>query len=95
MFVALIKHAIEFLAANPVLVGMVIAAEEFVKKLLEGKEWFNGWVKIALAFVLAIFFVLPENPAFSWELVAEVIAVGGSAAGLFSAGASLAAKARE
>ena len=86
MLLELIKHGTDFLAANPVLVGMVIAAEEFLKKQWGTKAWVRGWHKIAAAFLLAALFVMPEfPPKFSAELAAEIIAVGGVAAGLFSA----------
>ena len=86
MLLELIKHGTDFLAANPLLVGAVIAAEEFLKKWLGTKAWVKRWHKIAAAFLLATLFVLPEfPPEFSAELLAEIVAVGGVAAGLFSA----------
>jgi len=93
MLLKLIEVGAEFLAKNPMLVGMVIAAEEFVKKFMEKQVWFKGWHKIVLAFLLAALCVIPDfPPKFSPELVAQIVAVGGMAAGLFSAGAGIVEK---
>ena len=87
MFFDLIQHGAQFLAENPQLVAMVIAAEEFIKKFLGGQDWFNReWVKVVLAFVLGALFIIEPPISFSLEMVAEIIAIGGTAAGLFSAG---------
>ena len=87
MLIELIQHAAAFLSSNPALVGMVIAAEEFLKKAMVKYLWFKGGVRVAAAFILAALFVIPEfPPVVTPELVAEIVAVGGVAAGLFSAG---------
>jgi len=87
MFFDLIQHGAQFLAENPQLVAMVIAVEEFIKKFVGGQEWFNReWIKVVLAFLLGALFVFDPPIELSLELVAEIIAIGGTAAGLFSAG---------
>ena len=96
MLLELIAVGADFLAKNPALVGMVIATEEFVKKAIGNPVWFKQWHKIAIAFALAFLFVIPSYPPkITPELIAQVVAVGGVAAGLFTAGASLAAKVNE
>lgn len=96
MLLKLIEVGIDFLSKNPVLVGAVIAAVEFIKKALEKYPWFKGWHKLIASFLMAFIFVIPAfPPKFSWELVAQVVAVGGAASGLFAAGSSLAAKVNE
>ena len=95
MLLRLIQHGAMFLSENPMLIGMVMSAMEFLKKGLESQAWFQkDWVRVGAVFVMAALFVMPEVPAFSMELLAEIFAVGGAAAGLFSVGASLAKKAK-
>ncbi len=94
MLLKLIDVGAEFLSKNPVLVGMVIAAVEFLKKAMEKYPWFKGWYKIVAAFLFAALFVIPVYPPkVTPELIAQIVAVGGVASGLFAAGASLAEKA--
>jgi len=90
MLLDLIRHGVNFVSNNAELVAMVIAAEEFLKKWLSQYKWFDGKVKVALAFVLAAGFIIKVFPPdFSAELLAEIIAIGGTAAGLFSAGQAI------
>ena len=90
MLLDLIRHGVVFLSNNAELVAMVIAAEEFLKKWLEQYKWFNGSIKVVMAFILAAAFIIKVfPPEFSGELFAEIIAVGGTAAGLFSAGQAI------
>lgn len=87
MLLKLIEVGADFLQKNPHLVAMVIGIEEMFKKWLEGYKWFKGWHKIVLAFVLAFFLVIQDfPPKFTPELIAQVVAIGGVASGLFAAG---------
>ena len=90
MLLDLIRHGVIYLSNNAEMVAMVIAAEEFLKKWLEQYKWFNGSIKIILAFILAAAFIIKVfPPEITGELLAEIIAVGGTAAGLFSAGQAI------
>jgi len=84
MLLKLIQVGIDYVQSNPIIVGAVMAAVEWVKKLLEGQKWLKSWHKVVIAFALSFAFILEEfPPKFTPELIAQGVAVGLVATGVY------------
>ena len=93
MFFEIINKAGEFIAANPALVAMIIVIVEYVKRWTENMLWFKSVYMTVLGFLLGFLFAVPEAGFGAIEpvsFIAQGIALGGVATGLFKVGSTLA-----
>lgn len=97
MLFVIINEAAKFIAENAALVAMILVIVEYVKRWTAPLPWFKPAYMTALGFVLGFLFAVPEAGLAAIEpvsFIAQGIALGGVATGLFKVGSSLAEKAQ-
>ena len=98
MLFVIINEAGKFIADNPALIAMIIVIVEYVKRWTKPLSWFKPICMTALGFLLGFLFAVPEAGLGAIEpitFVAQGIALGGVATGLFKVGNSFARTANE
>ena len=95
MLFELIKLGQAFLEANPFLVAMVIGVVEGIKRVIQDKAWFEGWMNLVSALLVGFAFAIPEAGFADIDVlvfVSQGIALSGVSAGLFAAASSISKK---
>jgi len=95
MLFVIINEAAKFIAENPALVAMIIVIVEYVKRWVSPLPWYKPVYMTAFGFLLGFLFAVPAAGFGAIEpvsFVAQGIALGGVATGLFKVGSSLAEK---
>ena len=98
MLFVIINEAGKFIADNPALIAMIIVIVEYVKRWTENLAWFKPQYMTLLGFLLGFLFAVPEAGFLAIEpvtFIAQGIALGGIATGLFKVGNSFARTASE
>ena len=93
MLFMIINEAGNFIAENPALVAMIIVIVEYVKRWTQDAVLFKSEYMTALGFLLGFLFAVPEAGFGAIEpisFIAQGIALGGVATGLFKVGNSFA-----
>ena len=95
MILDLVNVGIRFLEANPVLVGVVISATEFFKRLMKKQAWAKDIYSLAFAFAVGFLFAVPKlgfDAIVPEVFLAQGIALGAVASGLYMTASSIAKK---
>ena len=96
MLALLIEKMQLFLAANAVLVVLILTIVEYVKRWVELKPWYRPEFMTAFGFLLGFAFAIPSTGfvGISWvDFIAQGFGLGLVATGIYKVGATLAHKA--
>lgn len=92
MFLDLYNAVILFLQENAILVGLVIAITEYLKRMIENQLWYKGWMGTVTAFVLGFLFAFPVTGTADLDIllyIGSAIGLGLMATGLYKTGDTL------
>ena len=93
MLFVIINEAGKFLADNPMLIAMILAIVEYVKRWTANVGWVKPEYLTIFGFVLGFLFAIPEAgfaAIIPLAYVAQSVALGLVATGLFKVGSTLA-----
>ena len=95
MFLELYNAMVEFLQGNVVLVALLMAIVEYVKRAISGQEWVEAWMITAFAFALGFVLAIPEAGFVDLAIadyIAHSIGLGLVATGVYKIGETLVRK---
>ena len=95
MLFVIINEAGKFLADNPMLIAMILAIVEYVKRWTANVAWVKPEYLTVFGFVLGFLFAIPEVGFVAIVpivYVSQSIALGLVATGIFKVGSTLASK---
>ena len=95
MLFVIINEAGKFLADNPMLIVMILAVVEYVKRWTANVSWVKPEYLTVFGFVLGFLFAIPAAGFAAIDpvvFVSQGVALGGVATGLFKVGSTLFSK---
>ena len=61
MFLKFYNLMVAFLQENGVLIALLMAIVEYVKRWVNDQPWYEGWMMTSFAFVVSVFLAIPET----------------------------------
>jgi hypothetical protein len=95
MLLKLIQTAVQFVSDNASTVAMIFAITAWAKSLQPKFSWLKDNYLTVFAFVVGFLFIFPEGAfVWDWQFIANGIAMGLTATGVYKGGSYIAIKAQ-